>query len=52
MVVVVVVVVVVPTTPILVLVQVPVVVASIVNQRIILIDPYTRTKLKSATTVR
>jgi hypothetical protein len=38
------------TTPILV--PVPVVVASIVNQLIILINPYTRTKLKSATTVR
>jgi hypothetical protein len=43
---------VVQTTPILVPLQVPVVVASIVNQLIILIDPYIRTKLKSATTVR
>jgi hypothetical protein len=43
---------VVPTTPIEVLVQVPVVAASIVNQLIILIDPYTRTKLKSVTTVK
>jgi hypothetical protein len=39
-------------TTILVLVVVPVVVASIVNQLITLIDPYSRTKLRSVTIVR